>query len=191
MDFGVQVNVYRTEWSAVRASVEAMEKGDWDSVWFADHFIPPGGGGDDEQEAMTAFEGLAVGVAPLEHTLDNSFWLDDAGESAGEPPAPASLLAVARAALRPHEAHTLPIEPSLVDAYVRPEDGRRARGNELTEAGLAPHVVDWRHEMLQPRKALCTLLKTRVAKEDGAWVVAACCWCNSTANSVASHVARR
>jgi len=60
MDFGVQVNVYRTEWSAVRASVEAMEAGDWDSVWFADHFIPPGGGGDDEQEAMTAFEGLAA-----------------------------------------------------------------------------------------------------------------------------------
>ena len=60
MDFGVQVNVYRTQWSAVRASVEAMEVGDWDSVWFADHFIPPGGGGDDEQEAMTAFEGLAA-----------------------------------------------------------------------------------------------------------------------------------
>ena len=51
MDFGVQVNVYRTEWSAVRASVEAMEKGDWDSVWFADHFIPPGA--DHEQEALT------------------------------------------------------------------------------------------------------------------------------------------
>jgi alkanesulfonate monooxygenase SsuD/methylene tetrahydromethanopterin reductase-like flavin-dependent oxidoreductase (luciferase family) len=60
MDFGVQVNVYRTEWSAVRASVEAMDAGDWDSVWFADHFIPPGGGGDDAQEAMTAFEGLAA-----------------------------------------------------------------------------------------------------------------------------------
>ena len=60
MDFGVQVNVYRTEWSAVRASVEAMEAGNWDSVWFADHFIPPGGGGNDEQEAMTAFEGLAA-----------------------------------------------------------------------------------------------------------------------------------
>lgn len=60
MDFGVQVNVYRTDWASVRTSVEAMEAGDWDSVWFADHFIPPGGGGDDEQEAMTAFEGLAA-----------------------------------------------------------------------------------------------------------------------------------
>jgi alkanesulfonate monooxygenase SsuD/methylene tetrahydromethanopterin reductase-like flavin-dependent oxidoreductase (luciferase family) len=58
MQFGVQVNVYRTSWEAVSASVMAMEKGDWDSVWFADHFIPPGA--DREQEALTAFEGLAA-----------------------------------------------------------------------------------------------------------------------------------
>ena len=58
MEFGVQVNVYRTSWDAVRASVEAMEAGPWDSVWFADHFIPPGA--DREQEALTAFEGLSA-----------------------------------------------------------------------------------------------------------------------------------
>ena len=58
MDFGVQVNVYRTSWDDVRASVEAMEAGDWDSVWFADHFIPPGA--NPEQEALTAFEGLSA-----------------------------------------------------------------------------------------------------------------------------------
>lgn len=58
MDFGVQVNVYRTSWDAIRASVEAMEAGDWDSVWFADHYIPPGATRD--QEALTAFEGLAA-----------------------------------------------------------------------------------------------------------------------------------
>ena len=54
MNFGVQVSVYRTNWEAVRASVEAMEAGDWDSVWFADHYIPPGA--DREQEALGAFE---------------------------------------------------------------------------------------------------------------------------------------
>ena len=32
MEFGVQVNVYRTNWDAVKAAVEAMEAGDWDSV---------------------------------------------------------------------------------------------------------------------------------------------------------------
>lgn len=58
MDFGVQVNVYRTDWESVRASVEAMEAGRWDSVWFADHFIPPGA--DRPQEAQTAFEGLTA-----------------------------------------------------------------------------------------------------------------------------------
>ncbi|MGD8832221.1 MAG: LLM class flavin-dependent oxidoreductase [Pseudomonadales bacterium] len=58
MDFGVQVNVYRTSWDAVKASVLAMEAGDWDSVWFADHYIPPGA--DREQEALPAFEGLAA-----------------------------------------------------------------------------------------------------------------------------------
>jgi len=58
MEFGVQVNVYRTTWEAVRASVEAMEAGTWESVWFADHFIPPGA--DPEGESETAFEGLAA-----------------------------------------------------------------------------------------------------------------------------------
>ena len=58
MEFGVQVNVYRTNWDAVRKSVEAMEAGPWDSVWFADHFIPPGAS--HEEEALTAFEGLSA-----------------------------------------------------------------------------------------------------------------------------------
>ena len=58
MEFGVQVNVYRTSAAQVRASVEAMEAGGWDSIWFADHFIPPGA--NHEQEAMTAFEGLSA-----------------------------------------------------------------------------------------------------------------------------------
>ena len=58
LDFGVQVNVYRTSWDDVRASVPAMEAGSWDSVWFADHFIPPGA--NREQEALTAFEGLSA-----------------------------------------------------------------------------------------------------------------------------------
>lgn len=55
MEFGVQVNVYRTSAAQVRASAEAMEAGGWDSIWFADHFIPPGA--THEDEALTAFEG--------------------------------------------------------------------------------------------------------------------------------------
>ena len=58
MEFGVQVNVYRTTWDEVKASTLAMDAGNCVSVWYADHFIPPGA--NREQEAMTAFEGLAV-----------------------------------------------------------------------------------------------------------------------------------
>ena len=61
MQFGVQVNVYRTSWEAIRASAEAMDKGKWDSLWFADHFIPPGA--NREQEALTAFEGFSAMAA--------------------------------------------------------------------------------------------------------------------------------
>lgn len=60
MDFGVQVNVYRTDWPAIKRYVSTLEAGDWDSIWFADHFIPPGA--DLPAEALTAFEGLS-GIA--------------------------------------------------------------------------------------------------------------------------------
>ena len=42
MKFGVQVNCYGTTWDDIRASIETMEAGSWDSLWFADHFFPPG-----------------------------------------------------------------------------------------------------------------------------------------------------
>ena len=58
MDFGVQVNVYRTTWESVAASVLARDAAGWDSVWFADHYIPPGA--NSEQEALPAFEGLSA-----------------------------------------------------------------------------------------------------------------------------------
>ena len=63
MDFGVQVNCYGTTWDDIRVSVEAMETGRWDSVWFADHFLPPSPGspaGAREREAGTAFEGYTL-----------------------------------------------------------------------------------------------------------------------------------
>ena len=69
MEFGVQVNVYRTSWDAIRPTIDAMEAGNWDSIWFADHFIPPGA--NREQEALTAFEGLTAiaGVAGMTRKL--------------------------------------------------------------------------------------------------------------------------
>lgn len=57
MKFGVQVNCYRTTWDAIRTSIETMESGTWDSLWFADHFLPPGRR---EDEHHTAFEGYTL-----------------------------------------------------------------------------------------------------------------------------------
>lgn len=58
MKFGVQVSCYRTTWSDIRASIEALEAGRWNSLWFADHFLPPLGGREEEQ--LPAFEGLSL-----------------------------------------------------------------------------------------------------------------------------------
>ena len=62
MKFGVQVNCYGTTWDDIRASIETMEAGRWDSLWFADHFLPPWGGpkGDRKTEHRTAFEGYTL-----------------------------------------------------------------------------------------------------------------------------------
>ena len=62
MKFGVQVNCYGTTWDDIRASIETMEAGRWDSLWVADHFLPPLGGpkGDRKSEHRTAFEGYTV-----------------------------------------------------------------------------------------------------------------------------------
>ena len=58
MKFGAQVNCYRTTWDDIRASIETLEAGRWNSVWFADHFLPPPGPREDEP--LTAFEGYTL-----------------------------------------------------------------------------------------------------------------------------------
>ena len=57
MKFGVQVNCYRTTWRDLKASIEAMEGTRWNSLWFADHFLPPGRR---EDEYLAAFEGYTL-----------------------------------------------------------------------------------------------------------------------------------
>ena len=63
MKFGVQVSCYNTTWDDIRASIETLEKGRWNSLWFADHFVPPIPGspsGQRERESGTAFEGYTL-----------------------------------------------------------------------------------------------------------------------------------
>ena len=58
MKFGVQVNCYRTTWDDISASIETMEAGRWNSLWFADHFVPWPTRAEDE--CGTAFESFTL-----------------------------------------------------------------------------------------------------------------------------------
>ena len=62
MKFGVQVNCYNTSWDEIRRSIETMEAGRWNSLWFADHFLPPipGSVPNSNEELLTAFEGYTL-----------------------------------------------------------------------------------------------------------------------------------
>ena len=60
MRFGVQLSNYLTNWDDIRGCVEALDGGRWNSVWFSDHFVPPGRG---RPETGDAFEGWTVAAA--------------------------------------------------------------------------------------------------------------------------------
>ena len=61
MKFGAQVTCYRNTWDDIRNVAEALDAGPWDSIWFADHFLPPPGR--KEEEHLTAHEGFTVAAA--------------------------------------------------------------------------------------------------------------------------------
>ena len=64
MEFGVQVNVYETDWDSTSKSIMTMEAGRWGSVWFADNFLHHHVSSTKtdqmEAEAETAFEGCTL-----------------------------------------------------------------------------------------------------------------------------------
>ncbi len=61
MEFGAQVGCYRNTWDDIAAVVGRLDKGCWQSVWFADHYLPPPGR--KEEEHLTAHEGFTVSAA--------------------------------------------------------------------------------------------------------------------------------
>ena len=63
MKFGAQVGVYDTNWDSIRQVVEHCDNGRWHSVWFADHYLPPG-----RTEEATAYEGFSVAAATAAFT---------------------------------------------------------------------------------------------------------------------------
>ena len=65
MQFGTQLNIYRTQWDEIHAYILAMEAGRWNSLWLPDHFLPPVSVGlpaeqDELNPAYEAFIPLAV-----------------------------------------------------------------------------------------------------------------------------------
>ncbi len=61
MQFGAQVGVYRNTWDEISAVAQALEAGRWNSIWFADHYLPPPGR--PEEEHLTAHEAFTVASA--------------------------------------------------------------------------------------------------------------------------------
>ena len=51
MKFGAQVNSFDATWDDIHPYIQTMEAGRWDSLWFADHFLPPGPRREDENGA--------------------------------------------------------------------------------------------------------------------------------------------
>ena len=69
MKFGAQVSCYRNTWDSIREVAEVMDAGPWESIWFADHYLPPPGR--KEEEHLTAHEAftVAAAVASITSTL--------------------------------------------------------------------------------------------------------------------------
>jgi alkanesulfonate monooxygenase SsuD/methylene tetrahydromethanopterin reductase-like flavin-dependent oxidoreductase (luciferase family) len=69
MKIGASVASYTTTWDEIRAAVETLEAGRWDSVWFPDHFVPPASWkGAEDQPAYEAWM-LTAAVASMTEKL--------------------------------------------------------------------------------------------------------------------------
>ena len=69
MKFGASIASYTTTWDDIRAAVETLEAGRWDSVWFPDHFVPPSAWkGAEDQPAYEAWM-LTAAVAGMTEKL--------------------------------------------------------------------------------------------------------------------------
>ena len=60
MKFGAQINSFEADWEAISAYIAALEGGRWNSLWIADHFLPPIGDRDEGKSCFEAFTLLSV-----------------------------------------------------------------------------------------------------------------------------------
>ena len=75
MEFSAQLGQYGTNWSDIKETVLALEAGRWNSVFFSDHFMPPGNPANGHGIAL---EGWTVLTAIASHTRRlRRFWLQE------------------------------------------------------------------------------------------------------------------
>ena len=68
MQFGAQLSNYATTWADIQRTVTTLEAGRWHSLWFSDHFMPPGNPKAGHGPALEGWT-LLTAVAAVTHRL--------------------------------------------------------------------------------------------------------------------------
>jgi alkanesulfonate monooxygenase SsuD/methylene tetrahydromethanopterin reductase-like flavin-dependent oxidoreductase (luciferase family) len=63
MKFGAQLVNYFTGWEATLATIETLEAGRWNSLWFSDHFLPPTGPAGETHAALESWSMITAAAA--------------------------------------------------------------------------------------------------------------------------------
>ena len=69
MKFGASLASYTTTWDQIEASINTMENGRWESIWFPDHFIPPQAWKGSEEQPIYESWSLLAAVAGMTNKL--------------------------------------------------------------------------------------------------------------------------
>ena len=69
MKFGASISSYTTTWDSIETAIKTMESGNWDSIWFPDHFIPPAAWKGAEDQPIFESWSLLAAVAGMTEKL--------------------------------------------------------------------------------------------------------------------------
>ena len=69
MKFGASISSYTTTWDSIETAIKTMETGNWDSIWFPDHFIPPAAWKGAEDQPIFESWSLLAAVAGMTEKL--------------------------------------------------------------------------------------------------------------------------
>ena len=69
MKFGASISSYTTTWDSIETAITTMESGNWDSIWFPDHFIPPAAWKGAEDQPIFESWSLLAAVAGMTKKL--------------------------------------------------------------------------------------------------------------------------